>query len=63
MEMFLGQTLDLANYVLVMILCECLDEILKIWITLHLVCFCFTFIVHTILGIIAFFLPLKKTGY
>ena len=35
MERFLGQTLDLANYVLIMILSDCLYKISKICNTLN----------------------------
>ena len=57
MERFLGHTLDLANHVLIMILCDCLYEILKICNTLPLISLCFNLITYTILGIIVFFLP------
>ena len=56
MERFLGQTLDLVNYVLIMILCDCLYEILKICNTLPLINLCCNLITYTILGIIVFFL-------
>ena len=55
MERFLGQTLDLANHGLIMILCDCLYKILKTSNTLTLISLCFNLITYTILGIIVFF--------
>ena len=55
MERFLGQTLDLVKYVLIMILCDCLYKIPKICNTLPLISLCFNLITYTILGIIVFF--------
>ena len=49
------QTLDLAIYVLIMILCDCLYKRFEICNTLPLICLCFNFITYTILGIIEFF--------
>ena len=55
MERFLGQTLDIVIYVLIMILCDCLYKILKICDTLLLISLGFNLITYTILGIIVFF--------
>ena len=55
MERFLGQTLDLVNYVLIIILCDCLYKILEICNTLPLLSLCFNSITYTFFGIIVFF--------
>ena len=55
MERFLGQTLDIVIYVLIMILCDCLYKILKICDTLRLISLGFNLKTYTILGIIVFF--------
>ena len=46
---------DLVNFVLIMILCDCLYEILKICNTLPLISLCCNLITYTVLGIIEFF--------